>query len=240
MKATLILLFLIIFSTQVDAQTLSSAELLNKSIEFHDPNNSWKSFNDSFKVTMQTPDKSVRESDITINLPKESFSLRFNKDSLNLSYNIVKDSCSFKINNKIETNPTILKTHNLNCERGLLLKDYYTYLYGLPMKLKDEGTIIKPQVVEKTINNKSYYVIEVHYKQDIGSDIWFFYFDKTTYAMEVYQFFKTDDSGQLKKDSGEYIILTAIETVNGIKMPKRRAWYYNKNDGYLGTDILSN
>jgi hypothetical protein len=51
--------------------------------------------------------------------------------------------------------------------------------------------------------------------------------------MEVYQFFR-DES----KNDGEYILLTEEVVVNGIKMPKNRAWYYNKNDGYLGTDIL--
>jgi len=51
--------------------------------------------------------------------------------------------------------------------------------------------------------------------------------------MEVYQFFKE------VKNSGEYILLSGLETINNIKMPKNRAWYYNKDDGYLGTDILS-
>jgi hypothetical protein len=51
--------------------------------------------------------------------------------------------------------------------------------------------------------------------------------------MEVYQFFK------VAKDSGEYILLSGLETINGIKIPKNRAWYYNKNDGYLGTDMLT-
>ena len=27
--------------------------------------------------------------------------------------------------------------------------------------------------------------------------------------------------------------------INEIKIPKIRAWYYNKNNGYLGTDILT-
>jgi hypothetical protein len=52
--------------------------------------------------------------------------------------------------------------------------------------------------------------------------------------MEVYQFFH-DES----KNDGEYILLTGEETINNIKMPKVRAWYYNKDQGYLGTDILS-
>ena len=59
-----------------------------------------------------------------------------------------------------------------------------------------------------------------------------------TYAMEIYQFFKTDDNGKEKPDTGEYILLSEEALVNGIKMPKVRAWYYNKDDKYLGTDTL--
>ena len=56
--------------------------------------------------------------------------------------------------------------------------------------------------------------------------------------MEVYQFFRKDDDGNQKDDTGEYILLTEEMVVNDIKMPKNRAWYYNKDDKYLGTDIL--
>lgn len=33
-------------------------------------------------------------------------------------------------------------------------------------------------------------------------------------------------------------MLTKEQKVNHIKMPKIRAWYYNKDDKYLGTDTL--
>ncbi len=51
--------------------------------------------------------------------------------------------------------------------------------------------------------------------------------------MEVYQFYHEES-----KNDGEYILLTEEIEVNGIKMPKNRAWYYNKNHEYLGTDFL--
>ena len=56
--------------------------------------------------------------------------------------------------------------------------------------------------------------------------------------MEIYQFFKTDDNGKIKPESGEFIILSETETINQIKIPKVRAWYYNKDDKYLGTDDI--
>ena len=114
-----------------------------------------------------------------------------------------------------------------------MFKNYYTYLYGLPMKLKDEGTIVDQTVTTITFKGKEYLVLKVNYSKEVGKDTWYFYFDPKTYAMEVYQFFKE------AKNSGEYILLSGLETINNIKMPKNRAWYYNKDDGYLGTDILS-
>ena len=81
-------------------------------------------------------------------------------------------------------------------------------------------------------------MLKVTYDEAVGSDVWFFYFDPATYAMEVYQFYKGDPEGA-GKDTGEYILLSELHTTSGIKMPKVRAWYYNKDDGYLGTDTLT-
>jgi len=119
-----------------------------------------------------------------------------------------------------------------------LYKNYYTYLYGLPMKLKDPGTIISKTVVTQNFKGKEYLMLRATYNKEVGSDVWQFYFDPTTYAMEIYQFFKADPGGD-GKNTGEYILLKDIKTINGIKFPKERAWYYNKDDGYLGTDILN-
>ena len=52
--------------------------------------------------------------------------------------------------------------------------------------------------------------------------------------MEVYQFFKDET-----QNDGEYIILEDIVEVSGIKMPKTRYWFFNKDDKYLGKDILN-
>ena len=61
----------------------------------------------------------------------------------------------------------------------------------------------------------------------------------TTYAMEVYQFYKGDPNGA-GKDTGEYILLSEESTLQEIRLPKVRAWYYNKDDAYLGTDTITN
>ncbi len=238
MKLHLFICFSLFLGLTSFSQQISGSELLNKAIKYHDPNNNWETFNASFNVIMETPNNSNRNSKIVINLPEEHFYLKAKRDTIITEYNLNKDTCTISLNGGKNISDDVLKANNLSCERANLYKNYYTYLYGLPMKLKDDGTIIDNKVEQKTFKGKDYLVLKVNYDSNVGKDVWYFYFNPENYAMEVYQFYKTDDKGSVKKDSGEYILLTGEEIISGIKMPKNRAWYYNKADGYLGTDIL--
>lgn len=213
------------------AQELTGQQLLAKAIQYHDPNGNWTSFNGTLHVTMETPKNPNRDSEIIINLPKEYFYVKATRGEVTTEYTVEGSNCTMKLNGKTPTKEE-KATHKLSCERANLYKNYYTYLYGLPMKLKDPGTIISETTMRKKFKGKEYLVLKATYEKEVGKDTWYFYFNPKTYAMEVYQFFKKT------KDSGEYILLTGETVINGIKMPKNRAWYYNKNDGYLGTDIL--
>lgn len=233
------LVILTLFSFQVlSAQELTGQQLLEKAIQYHDPNNNWATFNGEFNVTMETPNNKSRDSKIIINLPSEKFYIQAKRDTITTEYTLDKTDCNIKLNGLEDISEENRKTHNLSCDRANMYKNYYTYLYGLPMKLKDKGTIINDNVEVKTFKGKEYLVLKITYDQDVGSDVWYFYFDPKTYAMEIYQFFKTDDNGKAKLDSGEYILLSEETTISEIKMPKVRAWYYNKDDTYLGTDVL--
>ena len=226
------------FTSVCFSQQISGEELLEKAIRYHDPNNNWPSFNDTLFITMKTPKSANRDSEIIINLPKEYFYVKAKRDTITTEYVVTKNACIISLNGSDIISDSELKDHNLSCERANLYKNYYTYLYGLPMKLKDEGTIVSPNVEETVFRGKRYLVLNVSYEASVGSDLWRFYFNHETYAMEVYQFYKTDEQGTIKKDSGEYILLSDIEVISNIKMPKIRKWYYNKDNGYLGSDIL--
>jgi len=229
-----IILFLLTTSFLTSCEKKLTAELLlNKAISYHDPNNNWPTFNGELIVTMETPNNPNRDSNIVINLPKDYFYVKAVSDALTTEYEVKKDGCIITFNGDSNFTEEVAKENRLNCERATMYKNYYTYLYGLPMKLKDEGTIIHDKVEHKTFKGKEYLVLKATYDKTVGSDIWYFYFDPETYGMEVYQFFHDE-----AKNDGEYILLKEEETINGIKMPKNRAWYTNKENKLLGTDIL--
>ncbi len=228
MKKQVLFLFLLL-SIATFSQQITGNQLLEKAIHFHDPKGNWKTFNGELFITMKTPDQIKRKSEIRINLPKEYFYIKSYKDASTEEYTVNKGICSKVVGG--DKNPS--NDPKKTCKRANLYKDYYTFLYGLPMKLKDEGTIVHQKVAKKIFNGKEYWVLKVTYDENVGKDRWFFYFNPKNYEMEAYQFFKKEEN------SGEFILLSGLEIIQEIKMPKTRDWYYNKDNRYLGTDLLS-
>lgn len=239
MKTTFLTSIFLLFFITIFSQNLTGNQLLDKAIEYHDPNNNWSTFVGELKVTMETPNNPNRDTEIKINLPEEYFYSKATRDTITTEYVLEKDNCEIVFNGSTNFSEEVAKKNRLSCEQANMYKNYYTYLYGLPMKLKDNGTIIHDDVELKMFKGKEYFVLKATYKEGVGKDIWYFYFNPKTYAMEIYQFYRMDDNGNQKNDTGEYILLTEEETINDIKMPKNRAWYTNKEDKLLGTDILS-
>jgi hypothetical protein len=230
MKQTVLYLSVLFFSITSFGQNLSGSELLNKAISYHDPNGNWATFNGTLNVVMEIPEKPNRNTEIKINLPEDYFYSKATRKNNTTEFILEKDSCEILYNGSKDFSEETAKENRLSCDRANMYKNYYTYLYGLPMKLKDPGTIIDEKVELKKFKGKEYLVLKVTYEKEVGKDIWFFYFNPKTYAMEIYQFFyMKKDSKELDPATGEYILLTEEKTINGIIMPKNRVWITNKD-----------
>ncbi|PHS60421.1 MAG: hypothetical protein COB12_13215 [Flavobacterium sp.] len=239
MKQTALYLSILFFSITSFGQNLSGSELLNKTISYHDPSGNWSTFNGTLNVVMEIPGKSNRTTKIKINLPEEYFYSKASRDKNTTEFILEKDNCKILFNGSTDFSEETAKENRLSCDRANMYKNYYTYLYGLPMKLKDSGTNIDEKVELKKFKGKEYLVLKVTYDEEVGKDIWYFYFDPNTFAMEIYQFYHSKKGDkEIDLESGEYILLTEEKIVNGIKLPKNRVWITNKNDKLLGTDIL--
>ena len=231
MKKPLFILVIILFVSPFYAQEIT--------INYHDPNHHWETFSDTLEIKLESPDQTTRNTTLKLDLPKDYFYLKATRDTNTTEFTLIKDSCAIKFNDKSTFTKNQIKKYGLTCDRAKMYKNYYTYLYGLPMKLKDDGTQIAPKVTHKTLNGKDYLVLRVTYDENVGSDIWYFYINPNSYAMEAYQFFHTNkETKELDPNSGEYILLKEIKIIKEIKMPKIRAWYTNKDNKLLGTDIL--
>ena len=209
---------MLLFPLNLSAQAWAK-DILASSIGYHDPESKWEQFSGAFTIQVTSKDKPSFLREVMIDLPQEYFELIETRGNDIKTYRIDKGEYA--------TEDSLVQA------RTLKLRDYHTYLYGLPMKLKDPGAQIDPKTERVVFHGKESIRMRVTYDPSVGSDTWYFYFNPENYALIAYQFYHNEAIGD-----GEYILLEEIETVEGIKMPKIRSWYYNNDGSYIGTDEL--
>lgn len=224
---------LVLFSSFLYGQELTAEALLEKSIAYHDPNGNWNQFKGEFSIAMETPNRPKRVTQITLDFPRQFFQSIITQDGITTQEEWKAGACTHWLNDSKSFTSEEAKKHRLDCKQTTKRRNYYVYLYGLPMKLKDPGTRIDQKVIRKTFKGKTYDCIKVRYDERVGKDTWYFYFDINTHQLRHYQFYHDEI-----KNDGEYILMSEETVVQGIKMPKVRAWFTNSEDRYLGTDVL--
>ena len=108
MKTLVLFLFCVSFGLNTFSQNISSQELLDKAIAYHDPNGAWKTFSGTLNITMETHTNLNRDSEVYINIPKETFQLITKRDTVTITYKqhkgtcIISESDSIRISNQTE------------------------------------------------------------------------------------------------------------------------------------------
>lgn len=195
------------------AEPVTGRDFILKSIQYHDPEGIWPELKATFVIQDILP--AGRDS-------------RFYEFSL--------DNGQSKLDYKIEGLHYLVWNDSVQVfegevekERALRMRNYYSYLWGLPMKLTDPETLIEDSVRTETLDGVSYHVVRVPYEKDI----WYFYLEPETYRMAAYKFYQ--DEPKLK---GEIIYLQGEVEFKGIKIPANRSWYRTETPEFLGTDQL--
>ena len=233
MKKLQLLTFLFM-SITASAQTISGPALLDKTIAFHDPNGNWKMLGARISFAEDERNGKMIKQLIEFKNGGDYFK-GFRSDGEHEVVQILDgESCTLTLDGKSDFTEEERKQHRLTPDRAKKMRDYYVYLYGLPMKLKDEGTQVDDQITKAEFMGKEYLKLKVTYDAAVGKDTWYFYIDPETYEMSAYQFFH-DES----KNDGEYITLEGMVEVDGVKIPKLRTWYTNKEDKLLGVDNIA-
>ena len=214
------------------AETPSAEELLAKSIVHHDPDG--KFLGDSWCLTFREtrPGASDRHSEILVDVPGERFKM-LRKAEHEVAGMIDGELCEMTLDGRSDVTDAERDEHRLSCERLGFMRNYYVYLWGLPMKLHDPGTRLG-DVEATTFEDRPVYGLRVTYDAEVGGDVWYFYFDRDSSALVGYRFYH-DES----KNDGEYIVLDGERESHGMRLPESRAWYTHQDDRHLGTDILT-
>ena len=223
----------LVFGLFVRAQDWRAEDVLNRSIAYHDPEGNWSTFAGKMTIEMATPKGSLRTTKLELRFADQYFKSTVVQEGITTTSEWNQGDCQHWYEGKKQFSTAIAEKYRLNCQRTQKMRDYYTYLYGLPMKLKDSGAQLHPEVKQVLFQNERFLRLRVDYDAAVGTDRWYFYMDPITFQLRHYQFYHNET-----ENDGEYILLSDEMIVEGIKMPKVRAWYRNKDNAYLGTDTL--
>lgn len=214
------------------AEPPSAADLLDASIAYHDPDGRFLTQAHRLLLTETRPEASDRKTELVIDVAGERFEMA-RRTEVEVAGTMGDGRCEMTLDGRSEVTEAEREEHRLSCERLELMRNYYTYLWGLPMKLRDAGTVLG-EVSATTFDGRDVYGLKVTYDAAVGGDTWYFYFDRASSALTGYRFYHDE-----AKNDGEYILLEGELEAEGLRLPKSRAWYTHQGDRHLGTDILT-
>ena len=221
-----------LFLSHCQSELKSDSELLQNTLAYHDPEGNWPQL--KTRLYLSSADTAGQENTFEIEMDNSAgyFAHISRKNGKEVVKGIADGKEFYLLDGSQDISAEDRKEYGLTPEDLKWVHSFYGYLYGLPMKLADDGVHVKDAANNEELEGKTYRVLQVNYDASVGSDNWFFYLEPETYAMKAYRF----NHGE--PESGEYILLEQEEVVGGIRMPKVRKWYWNKNNEYIGTDTL--
>ena len=206
---------------------------LQRSIAYHDPDGVWGSAALKFEITETRPDGSDRKTVLSTGPGGDDFGWETRRDGHHLEGVLTDSGCLLRLDGSEEITEEDRETYGLKCERLRWLRNYYAYLWGLPMKLRDEGTLLDPDVERIELKGRPVVALRVTYDAAVGKDTWYFYLDPETAALVAYRFYHDEAKGD-----GELIELEGQVEAAGMRLPKARTWITNADGRLLGTDTL--
>ena len=137
------------------------------------------------------------------------------------------DECTVYYNGQLVT-----EEDSLPCRRLQTIRNQNLYLIGVPMKLRDAGTIVHPTASRTTFMGQEVFAIDVTYEPEVGRDNWRFYFDPDTAALVGFRVGESLGPGETVALDGELVI-------GSLRIPKTRLWYTNPDlDTLASTETL--
>jgi hypothetical protein len=222
-------------ASTINIEERSASELLACSIGYHDPNGSWRQ--GAFKITdiSSRPDGSIGRRTV---LRFDNREGRFNMES-HIDGRVVTAAIkgsvieTVRLDGNADISSGEIQRYQLAPAQILTRRNFFLYLIGLPMKLRDSGTSLDPKAKRTNFHGRSVNELRVTYDASVGSDTWYFYLDWETCALVGHRFYHNESAGD-----GEYTILSDEIVGQGLRLPRIRKWYKNQDSEWFITHTI--
>ena len=218
---------------EAPAPEVPAAEaLIAKSIAYHDPDGRWDTGEIALRIMESRPNGVARTVEVGMAPGRGRMVVSRETDSEMVTFAVVGEEILMRaVDANEDLDEEALAEHGLDSERVMWLRNYYLFVWGLPMKLRDPGTIVDPEPVADSFDDQEALKVRVTYDPEVGGDTWYFYFHPDTARLLGYRFYH-DES----KNDGEYIHLEGEIENGGLRLPAKRSWFFHSSDEFLGED----
>ena len=233
MRYFVLLFLLTLMSCQPAEKELSAQELLERSIQKHDPKGEWNEA--EFIVRIQEPrlQNPVRFSEVSINNKTGAFELKRNREDKVASYQIDSNGVTtVLLDNQVVQDSTLIDRYMLQDLRVQNYQRFYQILLGLPMSLDADVLDTMGSVSEVVFNEKSSYRIEITLKKPLFSDHWNLFISKDDFRLLGIEMVFPDNANK-----GERLYFNKTLQIGNIQIPRIRHWY-ELDDSYSGSDVI--
>lgn len=207
--------------------------LLARSIAYHDPEGTFMQRTHRLVLRETRPGRPDRQTTLTFDGPGTRMALVQERDGHTIDAEVGPDACTAALDGSTSIPDSLATRYRLTCEGLRWVRDYYTFLFALPMKLTAPGTRLAPEATATTFQGEGVHALQVTFDAEVGTDTWYLYLDPDTHALVGYRFYHEG-----VPDEGEYVVLEGEATAAGIRLPRTRRWYTTTDDRFLGADII--
>ena len=214
-------------------------DLVERSIAYHDPEGAWSSRPIEFVAEVRLAERlaaergyETRTDRFVVDNAAGLFRCTTEVADDRIEISIDGDVYQTRVNGRSDVSDEVRQKHRLADDQLARRRNYFVFMYGIPMKLRDPGTRLNPEVVRTEFEGRDVYALRVTYSPEVGSDIWYFYFNPETYALVGCRFFHDEAA-----NDGEFIVFDGeVRGPHGMRLPKLRRWHMNRDREFIASD----
>lgn len=194
---------------------LTSIEVAKKCQKYHNPYNNWNNTTYTIIMESQSVFSDNKKELITCVIDNTNSIFNYKNEHRNVHLKYSKNEC-------------IPLTKTSSCEEYSWTQHFYPYVWGMPCKFFDQGTIIDKSLGGDIFHGIEVFVIHIQYEKET----WDYFINKSDFNLVGFKFVFNDDPTK-----GEIVFNEGQANINGLIVPTKRTWF-DLNNTLLGTDIL--
>ncbi|MFD2566618.1 DUF6503 family protein [Pseudotenacibaculum haliotis] len=233
MRYFVLLLVISLASCSSPEKQLSGKELLEKSIQYHDPKGQWSTAEFTLRIQEPRIQNPERFSLVYMNNKNGAFKLMRNRGEKIASYGVnTEGNVTVLLDNKSIEDSLAIKKYMLQPERVNIYKNSYHTMLGLPMSLNKTLVSKINTVSEANFNGVPAYKLDIELKRKVFSNHWTLYFSDKDFSLLGIDIVSLNDP-----ENGERLYFEKSIQIGDMTMPRMKHWY-DLNETYLGSDII--